>query len=132
MITTHSTNARYRTRFSIDEHHAFSDVSAARGGAAAGFNPHELLEASVACCINIWLRIHADACGIPLSSVTAEVRLNRESPDEAVFEYRVDLQGDFTTQQRDELEQQIATCPVSKTLLKNISFREMSSDNRSS
>lgn len=132
LITTHSTKDRYRTWFSTENCEAFSDASEAKGGAAAGFGPHALLEASVACCINIWLRMHADKNGYPLSEVTVDVRLNRDSPGETVFEYSVDLRGDLTAQQRRELQQQADGCPVSQTLLKRISFREVPADPDSS
>jgi putative redox protein len=125
LITTHSEIARYRTRFTIDGHEAYADASREKGGAGAGFGPHALLEASVACCINIWLRMYADKRGIPLSGVTAEVRLNRQTPNETIFEYAVQLQGTLTEDQRRDIHQQIVACPVSQTLLKSISFREM-------
>jgi putative redox protein len=126
LVTAHSTTTPYRTRFSVDGHEAYSDASEAKGGAGEGFGPHALLEASVACCISIWLRMYADKNGIPLREVTADVRLNRQSPRDTVFEYSVDLRGELTAEQQDELRQQAAHCPVSETLLKRISFRDVS------
>ena len=125
MITTYSESTPYRTRFTIDGREAYADASKDKGGADAGFGPHALLEASVACCINIWLRMYANKRGIPLSGVTAEVRLNRQTPNETIFEYAVQLQGNLTEDQRRDIHQQIVACPVSQTLLKGISFREM-------
>ena len=125
MITTHSEATPYRTRFTEDGHEAYADASKEKGGGAAGFGPHALLEASLACCINIWLRMVADRRGIPVSNIMAQVRLNRHQPGEAIFEFAVDLQGALTDEQRRELQQQVVTCPVSQTLMKNISFREM-------
>ena len=131
MVTTHSEETRYRTRFTIDGHEAYADASKAKGGGGAGFGPHALLEASVACCINIWLRMYADKGGIPLSEVTTEVRLNRHTPRETIFEYAVDLQGSLTQEQRRDMQQQIVACPVSQTLLKSVSFREMNRGDKS-
>lgn len=125
LITTHSEIAPYRTRFTIDDHEAYADASKEKGGTGAGFGPHALLEASVACCINIWVRMYADKRGIPLSGVTAEVRLNRQTPNETIFEYAVQLQGTLTDDQRRDVHQQVVACPVSQTLLKSISFREI-------
>ena len=96
-----------------------------KGGAGAGFGPHALLEASVACCINIWLRMYADKNGIALSEVTVEVRLNRQAWNETIIEYAVELEGALTEDQRRDVYQQIVGCPVSQTLLKPISFREI-------
>lgn len=125
MVTTRSESTPYRTQFVVDGHRAFADASEQKGGAGAGFGPHGLLEASVACCINMWLRMYADKIDIPLTEVVADVQLNRQAPNETIFEYAVDLKGTLTEQQRRELQQQINTCPVSQTLLKTISFREM-------
>lgn len=125
MITAHSEAAPYRTRFIVDGHEACSDASPEKGGGGAGFGPHALLEASVACCISIWLRMHAEKHDIPLSQVTARVSLDRLTPGETVFQYAVDLQGALTDEQRRELQQQVVACPVSQTLLKRISFREL-------
>ena len=126
MVTARSETAPYRTQFVSDGHQAHADASIAKGGAGAGFGPHELLEASVASCINIWLRMHAERRGIPLSGLTAEVRLNRDVPGETIFECAVDLQGSLTPEQGRELQRQIVACPVSQTLLKTISFRDTS------
>ena len=125
LVTSHSEETPYRTRFTIDGREAYADASRAKGGGEAGSGPHALLEASVACCVNIWLRMYADKRGIPMSGVTAEVRLNRRTPDETIFEYAVQLQGTLTEDQRRDVHQQIVACPVSQTLLKSISFREM-------
>ena len=131
MVTSHSANTPYRTRFSADGYEAYSDASEAKGGTGAGFGPHALLEGSVACCMNIWLRMYADKNGIPLREVVAEVRLNRQSSAETVFEYSVDLRGELTAEQRHELRQQLVDCPVSQTLLKRISFRDVSAGEES-
>ena len=126
MITSHSESTPYRTRFSAAGHEAYSDASETKGGAGAGFGPHALLEGSVACCINIWLRMYADKNEIPLSGVAVDVRLNRESPGATTFEWAVTLEGNLTPEQRNRLLEQVDCCPVSQTLLKEISFREMS------
>ena len=130
MVTARAENTPYRTRFTVDGHEAYADVGTEKGGGGAGFGPHALLEASVACCISIWLRMFADKRAIPLAAVTAEVRLNRSTPGQTVFEYAVDLEGDLTDDQRRDIYGQIADCPVSQTLLKSISFREMQQDER--
>jgi uncharacterized OsmC-like protein len=81
--------------------------------------------------MNIWLRMYADKNGIPLREVVAEVRLNRQSSAETVFEYSVDLRGELTAEHRHELRQQLVNCPVSQTLLKRISFRDVSAGEES-
>jgi uncharacterized OsmC-like protein len=81
--------------------------------------------------MNIWLRMYADKNGIPLREVVADVRLDRRSPSETVFEYSIDLRGELTAEQRHELRQQVINCPVSQTLLKRIAFRDISTGEES-
>jgi uncharacterized OsmC-like protein len=74
--------------------------------------------------------MYADKKKIPLSGVTAEVRVNRQTLNETSFEYAVELSGPLTEDQRRDVHQQIAACPVSQTLLKRISFREMEKESK--
>ena len=64
----------------------------------------------------------ADKHKIPLREAKVSVLLNREDPEQTIFEYAVELQGDLTAQQRRELMELAASCPVSETISKKISF----------
>ena len=66
MIVSKSTGIPYYTYFTNSKHEFFADAPPAKGGSDAGFRPHELLEASLACCLNMWLRMYADKNGIEL------------------------------------------------------------------
>lgn len=123
MIHADSRQTPYRTRFSDGVHQAYADARAEKGGRGAGFGPHELLEASLACCFNIWLRMYAAKHGIPLSGVDCRVTLKRDTPGQARFEYHVELDGPISPAQRQELLDQLLTCPVCRTLSGKISFR---------
>lgn len=50
-----------------------------KGGGNQGFRPHELLEAALATCMNIHLRMYAANHGIELGEVTTKVTLDRSS-----------------------------------------------------
>jgi len=54
---------------------------------------------------------------------STKVKLDRSRPDEAVFGYEVELQGDLTPPQRQALLKVAGDCPVKATLLKKISFK---------
>jgi putative redox protein len=126
MITSRSEEDRYQTVFSNAQHQAFSDTIISKGGGERGFGPHELLEAALACCMNIWVRMYADKHGILLSSVEAKVSLNRDGHEERVFEYSLGLEGQLSEEERRQLVEAAKTCPVQQTLTKKISFHEMS------
>ena len=123
MIVGVGTESRYVTIFSDGRNEAKSDTTLDKGGSGAGFRPHDLLEAALACCLNISVRIYADKHNIPLSGIKVGVSLDRSDPEQTVFEYQVELQGDLTDEQRRELMEQTKSCPVGQTLSRNISFR---------
>ena len=122
MICATSEPARYQTRFSDGEHHGTCDATVDKGGGHSGFRPHDLLEAALASCVNMAVRMFADNHAIPLGSVTTKVSLDRTHPDEVVFRYEVGLDGELTPEQRDKLLQAAAACPVRRTLSKRIRF----------
>ena len=124
MICAKSQLARYQTRFSDGEHEGIADTTADKGGAHFGFRPHDLLEAALAACVNMSVRIYADHHGIPLRGVTAKVSLDRTDPDEVVFCYDLELDGELTEEQRDRLLQASRACPVRKKLSKRIRFEQ--------
>jgi putative redox protein len=122
MICAKSELTPYQTRFSDGEHQGISDTTADKGGQHSGFRPHDLLEAALATCVNMTVRMYADNHAIPLRSVTTKVSIDRGIPDEAVFRYEVDLDGELTAGQKDKLWHAANACPVRRTLSKEIRF----------
>jgi putative redox protein len=59
--------------FSNGQHHTAADNTPEKGGQGAGFRPHELLEAALASCTNIRLRMYADNYRIHLVGVRTTV-----------------------------------------------------------
>jgi putative redox protein len=122
MICATSQSTRYQTRFSDGEHQGISDVTADKGGQHSGFRPHDLLAAALASCVNIAVRMYADNHVIPLRSVATKVSIGRSHPEEVVFHYEVDLDGELTPVQKDKLLHAANACPVRRTLSKRIRF----------
>ena|SRR5690242_5434716 len=122
MITATSDSPNFKTVFTDGEHSTLSDTTANNGGAGEGFRPHDLLEAAIATCINITVRMCATREGMPLKGITTRVSLDRSEPDEAVFHHEVELQGELTPEQRAKLMKVARACPVRRTLMRNIRF----------
>ena len=122
MIKTQSGDAPYLVRFTNGAQDAMADVLPAKGGQGAGFGPHELMEASLATCINMWIRMQADKENIPVDGISVSVNLKRDDPNERIFEYSINIDGTLSEQQRTMLLQLADDCPVRKTLCKRISF----------
>jgi len=123
MITTQSREPRYLVQFTDGKHQADADVPPVKGGQGAGIGPHELLEASLACCINMWIRMKADQLGIPAGPISVTVSLKRDHPQEAIFNYTVKLDGPLSQAQRATLLEAADNCPVRRTLLKKLFFQ---------
>jgi len=123
MITTQSKEPRYLVQFTDGKHHADADVPPVKGGQGAGIGPHELLEASLACCINMWIRMKADQLGIPVGPISVSVSLKRDHPEEAIFNYTLKLDGALSPEQRATLLEAADNCPVRRTLLKKLFFQ---------
>ena len=122
MIRADSQPIKYQTEFTNGEHVAASDTTADKGGANRGFRPHELLEAALATCMNMTVRMAADKHGIPLSSVSVIVSLNRKEPKEPVFEYSVQFGGALSEAQQSQLRAAAEGCPVRNTLSQPLQF----------
>ncbi len=122
MITATSDDVPYRTSCSNGDQTAFADNTVDKGRRGAGFRPHELLEAALASCVNMWVRMYADNHRLPLERVVTTVQVNRVKPAEPVFEYRIALEGPLTREQRGKLMAVAQTCPVRTTLSGALSF----------
>lgn len=123
LIKCHSKETNFETFFTNGRHKGSCDVPAEKGGGDAGFRPLELLEAALASCLNIWLRMYATRHNIPLAGLATEVSLNRRVAGEGVFEYGLELDGPITEGQRQELLQAAGSCPVYQTLSQKILFK---------
>ncbi|MFQ5587268.1 MAG: OsmC family protein [Nitrospiria bacterium] len=122
MIKSESGEHPYLTRFSNGVYQGISDTVSEKGGAGRGFRPHDLLEAAVASCINMTVRMYADKYHLPLEGVITTVSLDRGTEGLARFEYQIELVGALGSAQRKRLLEAAAKCPVRKTLSRQIVF----------
>jgi putative redox protein len=122
MIRADSQPSPFLTHFTNAEQVAWSDATLDKGGAALGFRPHELLEAALASCMNITLRMYAKKHEIPLDGVSVLVCLDRRHPEEPTFVYRVELAGALSDAQKTLLLSVAEQCPVHTTLSKHLRF----------
>jgi len=125
VIQSKSHPTKFKTVFTNGEHVSASDTTPDKGGANSGFRPHELLEAALANCMNMTLRMTAEKHGISLSAVSVAVSLNRSNPEAPVFEYRTEFDGDISEAQKERLLSALETCPVRNTLAKPLFFRHL-------
>lgn len=122
MIKTTSEQTSYQTRFTNGQDVSMSDTTSDKGGSGAGFRPHELLEAALASCMNMTLRMFAEKHSIPLKSVSTTVKLDRNNPDEVIFNYALEFTGLLSESDQQRLIEAAQSCPVRQTLSKKLSF----------
>jgi putative redox protein len=84
--------------------------------------PVDLLEAGLAACINITLRVYAESRKMNLSDAVVKVSMNKDDPEQVFVKEEIELIGDLTEKERKTLLQVASQCLVTKTLLKKFSF----------
>lgn len=130
MVTTESTPRPYVT-IARNGHVAIQlDAPIAKGGGGEGFGAHDLLEASIAVCINMAVRMHAAASGIPLAGVSTRVELSKPDATTTRFSYSLQLEGDLTAGQKTALYEAARACPVRQTLSRRIEFQSADDEMR--
>ena len=101
-----------------------ADVLVETGGEDAGFGPHELLEAALASCIQITLKMGAMKYGFDLGQTNCQVSLDRSIPEHTVFAYQLNLDPKLSEEEQAHVRRFASKCPVRKTLSAEIGFRE--------
>lgn len=125
MVTTECTPVHYLTFAANGRASIRLDAPSAKGGAGQEFGPHELLEAALASCLNMAIRMQANANALPLESVVSTVRLIRPETGPVCYEFSLKLSGSLTEAQRATLMSVAEQCPVRMTLQRPAEFRSI-------
>ena len=128
MMTARELGAGYRNSYGNGRFTGRGDMPADKGGDGDGFRPHELLEAALATCMSMTVRIAAEKHGYPLTGVAVTVSLDRSVPEDFAFDYSLELEGELSETQRAHLARAAAQCPVSKTIAAQPRLRAASLD----
>ena len=122
MVTTESTPRPFVTIARNGRVTMQLDAPISKGGGGEGFGAHDLLEASIAVCINMAVRMHAEANGISLASVSTQVELSKPDAMTSRFNYSLQLEGQLIAEQKAALHAVARSCPVRETLSRRIEF----------
>lgn len=125
MITAKSQEPKYQVLFTNGLHECVADTTEANGGDNGGFRPHDLLEAALATCLNMWLKMYADNHNIPVSHVETTVSLDRSHPDEVIFNFSINISGSLSSSEKQKLISVAKTCPIHKTLTKKLTLNHL-------
>ncbi len=73
----------------------------------------------------MWLRMCANKNGIDLHPLEIRLSIDRDQPEEAVFNYSIVWLGPIEPEIKKWLAKIAETCSVRQTLSRSISFREL-------
>ena len=123
MITAKNNASSTQTSVSSTGYSLAADTTPPNG-AGEGFRPHEFLEAALASCTAITLRLVAKERGIPLKHVNVKINLDRTDATKSVFCSEIEFDDEVTEADRKTLMAAARLCPVRKTLSEEIAFEE--------
>lgn len=106
---------KYRVQLDNGRHLFGADEPVEKDGQDTAPAPDELLEASLASCTAITVRMYADRKQWSLDGVDVAVNLERVD-GKTVFTRNITLKGNLDMEQKERLLQIAKLCPVSKTL----------------
>jgi len=122
MIVTRNHAEAYAVEFSDGKHSAVADAIVADGGRESGFKPFALLEASLATCIAMTIRMYADRHGWALPGLEVRAKLDQSRAEAPVLRYDVDFgTTELAPGIRERLLRVATACPVHKALSKPMS-----------
>lgn len=119
MTTASIASTHYRVKLQNGRHEFSVDEPKDMGGEDTGPAPDELLEASLASCTAITLRMYADRKKWPVAEIMVTVILERKD-NKTIFSRKIVINGTVDEGQRQRLLEIAKACPVSKTLLGEI------------
>ncbi len=119
MTTASIASTHYSVKLQNGRHEFAADEPMDKGGTDTGPAPDEILEASLASCTAITLRMYADRKEWKVTAIEVTVSLERVDA-KTIFTRSIKLEGNIDETQRERLLQIAKACPVSKTLLGEI------------
>ena len=123
MTTASIALQHYRVNLQSGRHTFFADEPKTVGGTDTAPTPDELLEASLASCTAITLRMYVDRKQWNVETIDVSVHLSREN-GKTVFIKNIGVRGNLSNEQKERLLEMAKACPVSKTLLGEIETKE--------
>ena len=120
MTTASIAKEHYRLNLRNGNHEFYADEPKEVGGGDTAPAPDDLLEASLASCTAITLRMYADRKQWNVDSIEVSVSVERVGNNKTVFTRKISFTGEMETEQKERLLQIAKACPVSKTLLGEI------------
>lgn len=112
-----NTRDTYKTNLTNGTHSILADEPISLGGTDLGLNPSELLEASLASCTSITLRMYINRKEWKVDAIDVQVnKVKIGKNDDTAFEKHIVIIGEIDDKQKDRLLLIASKCPVHKVL----------------
>jgi putative redox protein len=120
-VKAHIAHEQYQVKIEANGNTLIADEPIDEGGLNLGFNPNELLAASLAACTSITLRMYANNKTWDLKEVHVDVDLEWDkTSNQTTINRKIELVGNLDEQQRTRLLTVANACPVHKILSNTI------------
>jgi putative redox protein len=116
MIKANIGQTQYRIALDNGRHNFFGDEPLQVGGTDTAPAPDEYLEAALASCTAITLRMYANRKEWAIEQIEVRVQLERKE-GQTFFTRTIKITGNIQETEKERLLQIAKACPVSKTLL---------------
>lgn len=118
MITSSIGKEQYKVTHSNGRHEFFADEPEDKGGKDTAPSPDELLEAALASCTLVTLRMYTDHKQWNIGEIHIVVSLQREQ-GKSIITRELKFEKQISDEQKHRLIQVAKACPVSKTISGN-------------
>lgn len=118
MITSTSTGENYVIELSDGSHISYADVPAESGGQDKFQRPGDVLTSSFAACMNMTMQRILQERGLDYDKVMIEADFDwsKTERNRLEFYYIVDIQGNLTEQEKEEVKAEARNCTVCQYL----------------
>ena len=109
----------YRTEIKAGNHLIVADEPLDIGGKDLGFNPNELLLASLGACTAMTLRMYADRKEWPVDRISVDLTMDIVKGNEQQTTYikrHIFIEGDVSEEQKQRMLQIADSCPLHRIL----------------
>lgn len=105
----------YRVTNNNGRHHVYADEPLSKGGKDSAPTPDELLEAALASCTLVTLRMYTNHKQWNVGQINVNVQLVREK-EKTIITRELSFEHELSEEQQQRLVHVAKACPVSKTL----------------
>lgn len=130
MVKCKSEKTDYKCKIDNSIIDFYADTTEEKGGKNDGIQPNELLEAALASCINITIRMVLKKLNLHSESVSVTVTLDRSIDGVSSFHTEYDPGIKLNDEQEEILQSAIDNCSVKRTLKNDLVFNSEKVDSK--